>query len=193
MSVLIRMKRAAMRERRLQPNGPVAGLWSISIGDFGLTGSAWIGPRVGGEDSEARGRASAASGIQQQLVFDLHQFPDFLEALVESSPGNMMVDGVDAVAGSRNGLAQLLEEARIRSPVSRNVVLQIHHLDAVIEPLDRGSGGLRGHGVLLAEDWRLAVDQEGSAGAGIDDDGFADDDSLKRLQLDPQRHDRLLF
>src|SRR6266852_6627206 len=105
----------------------------------------------------------------------------------------MIVGGIDRVAGARNGLPQVVDEAEIRIAVPRNIVFQIHHLNAEIEPLDRGVGGLRGHGILLAKDRRLAVDQERGAGAGIDDDGFADDDPLKRLQLDSQRHRRLPF
>src|SRR5450631_2262092 len=95
----------------------------------------------------------------------------------------MAVDDVDHIAGAWNSLAQVLDETEIGSPVSRDVVLQVHHLDAEIEPLDRGVGGLRGHGILFAKDRRLAVDQKRGAGTGIDDDAFADDDSLERLQL----------
>src|SRR3981189_778234 len=118
----------------------------------------------------------SASGAYQEPLLDLHQLPDFLERLLESTARTVIVDGVDHIARARKSFPQLLDEAKIRSPIPRNVVLQVHHLNAEIEPLDRRVGGLRRHGVLLAKDRRLAVDQERGAGAGIDDDGFADDD-----------------
>src|SRR5262249_62170504 len=77
--------------------------------------------------------------------------------------------------------------------IARGIVLQIHHLDAEIEPSGGGIGGFRGDRVLLAGGRRFAVDQEAGTGSGIDDDAFADDDTLEWLQLDPPRHRRLSF
>jgi len=95
------------------------------------------------------------------------------------------IKGVDHIARAGKSFTQLLDEAEICLAVPRHVVLQIHGLDTEIEPLGGRVGGLSRHGVSLAEDRRLAIDQEGRAGAGIDDDAFADDDTLERLQLDP--------
>src|SRR5258708_27566130 len=54
----------------------------------------------------------------------------------------------------------MLEQAEIRGPVSRDIVLQIHGLYAEIEPLGRRIGGFGTDGVLLAKQARVAVDQE---------------------------------
>ena len=96
----------------------------------------------------------------------------------------MVVGGINRDAGTRIGLAQFAQEALIGGPVTRNVVLQIHGLKAEIETLGRRVGGLGRDGVSLAEYRRIAVDQERGARAGIDENGFADHDSLKRLQFD---------
>jgi len=48
-----------------------------------------------------------------QLIFTLHQLPDFLERLVERAGGNMGIGGIDRDAGTRIGLAQ--QEALIAS------------------------------------------------------------------------------
>src|SRR6202171_6366796 len=100
-----------------------------------------------------------ASG-RQQFFFALDQFPDFLERLVERATGNEIVYGVDRHAGGWIGIAQILEQAEIRGPVSRDIVLQIHGLNAEIEPLGRRIGGLGGDGVFLTKQARVAVDQE---------------------------------
>src|SRR5882724_11199593 len=125
------------------------------------------------------------------LFLALHQLPDVLERLVESPGRDMLVDAVDQVAGARGYVPQLLDATQIRLSVPRHVVLQIHGLDAKVEPLGGRIGGLRRHGVPLAENRALPVDQEARARTGINDDAFADDETLERLQLDPQRHRRL--
>src|SRR5258708_13057627 len=130
-------------------------------------------------------RLTSASGTQQEAFLDLHQYSDFLESLVESAARNMIVDGVDRIAGGWQRVPQLFDEALIRHPIFRDVVLQVHHLNAIIEPLDRRVGGLRGDRVLLAKDRRLAVDQERSAVAGLDDAGFADASPPKPPPLPP--------
>src|SRR6476660_4984795 len=96
----------------------------------------------------------------------------------------MVVDGVKREAVTWTGIAQSAQEALICGPVARNVVLQIHGLNAEIETLGRRIGRLGRDGVSLAEDWRVAVDQERGARAGIDENGFANHDSFKRLQFD---------
>src|SRR5437660_12775911 len=57
-------------------------------------------------------RRSSRSGCEQ-LIFTLHQLPDFLERLVERAGGNMGIGGIDRDAGTRIGLAQ--QEALIAS------------------------------------------------------------------------------
>ena len=129
-----------------------------------------------------RRRGSRRSGCEQ-LVFALHQLPDFLERLVECAFGNMGVGGIDRDAGARIGLAQFAQEALVSGPVTRNVVLKIHGLKAEIETLGRRVGGLGRDGVPLAQYRRVAVDQERGARAGINENGFADHDPFKWLQF----------
>src|SRR4029079_11742198 len=96
----------------------------------------------------------------------------------------MAVGGVNCEAITWTGIAQRAQEALIGGPVARNVVLQIHGLNAEIETLGRRIRGLGRDGISFAEDWRVAVYQERGARAGIDENGLADHDSFKRLQFD---------
>src|SRR5258707_15818021 len=96
----------------------------------------------------------------------------------------MTVDGFDRKTIARIALAQVAQEALISHPVSRDLVLQIHGLNAEIEPPDRRIGGLGRDGVFFAKDWRIAVDQERGARAGIDENGLADHDPFKGLKFD---------
>ena len=96
----------------------------------------------------------------------------------------MIVGSVDRDAGARIGIAQRAQESLIGSLIARNVVFQIHGLNAEIEPLGGRIGGLGVDGVPFAQDRRFAVDQKRDAGAGIDENGFPDHDPFERFQFD---------
>jgi len=70
-------------------------------------------------------RAIKSRSGRELFVFALHQFPDFLERLVERSTGNMVVGGVDGDTGARIGFAQRAQEALIRGSIALDVILQM--------------------------------------------------------------------
>src|ERR1700712_400201 len=106
--------------------------------------------RAGPEaDSRREGKAlrDDESRFGQTTAVAPGQFSDFFERLVERSAGNVSVDDVDRQAVAGLALAKASQQALIRGPVSRNIVLQVHDLNAEIETPGRRIGILRRDGV----------------------------------------------
>ena len=100
----------------------------------------------------------------------------------------MITCGFNLFAGTRYRFEHVLDETEIELLILRNVILEIHLLNAEIDSLDRRVRGFRRQDVLLAQDRRITIDQECRTVLGIGDDALADHDSFERLQLDSEGH-----
>src|SRR5215213_28649 len=85
----------------------------------------------------------------------------------------------------------VFHEFEVERLILRDIVFQIHHLDAKIDALDRGIGSFGRQDILFAQDWSVSRDQEARPDIGVGDKALADNDSFEGLQLDLEGHDLL--
>jgi hypothetical protein len=83
------------------------------------------------------------------LMYALDQLAGVLERLVKAAARYELCDGVAAV---RHLLGRFVKHAETGGPISLRIVLQVHRLDAEIEPLRRRVDGLSGDRIFLAQD-----------------------------------------
>src|SRR6185503_6159353 len=104
----------------------------------------------------------------------------------------MIIDTFDCRPSAWCGIHHVAHELEINVVMRLRILREIHELYREIDALRRRVGGLVGENVLLAQDRRLAVDQQARALIRIGDDAVPDDEAFTRLELDFERHDRLL-
>src|SRR5580704_15060981 len=87
---------------------------------------------------------------------------------------------------------QVTHELEIDVVMRLRIPGEIHELHREIDAFGRRVGTLLGENVLLAQDGRPAIDEQARALVRVGDDTLADDEAFTRLELDFERHGRLL-
>ena len=72
----------------------------------------------------------------------------------------MVTCGLDLLSIARCSRKQVLDEIEVELLIFRNVIFEIHHLDAKIYSLDRCIGSLGGQNVFLTQDRGIALDNK---------------------------------
>ena len=96
----------------------------------------------------------------------------------------MVTRRLDLLSAARCSGEQILDEIKVERLIFRDVIFEIHHLDAKIDSLDRRIGCRGGQDVFLAQDRGIALDKKTSPLIRIGDQALADNDAFKGLQLD---------
>lgn len=100
----------------------------------------------------------------------------------------MIIHRFDKRPHAGSGGEDVRDQREIDVVMGARVARGIHQLEREIDARGGRIGPVGGHDVLLAQDWRGAVDQEAGALLLIGDDGFANDDPLAGLEFHLEGH-----